>query len=102
MSSVYLVSICSLTQEPSGRCQKVFYGSTSPRSNATLQTLQNLGRFGSLCVVRICRCVKNRAVAVEDVCRRYGQLPTIVSVGKRQIDESPPVELLLILRYTVH
>ena len=52
----------------------------------------DLCRLRPFRVILIRRCVKNGAVAIENVGRRNRQLPAVVAIGERQVDERAAVD----------
>src|SRR6202035_252672 len=61
----------------------------------SLKNLHDFRRFRPLRVILIPRCENNRSVAIENISRRNRQLPAVIAVGERQIDERSPVYRLL-------
>src|SRR3984957_14201945 len=59
------------------------------------KNLHDFRRFRPLRVILIPRCENNRSVAIENISRRNRQLPAVIAVGERQIDERSPVYRLL-------
>src|SRR5580704_7059507 len=60
-----------------------------------IEDARNLARFRPLRVVLVRRRIEHRAVVIEDISCRNRQLPALISVGERQIDERPPVHNFL-------
>ena len=62
------------------------------------ESFQNFCWLGALGVIGVSGSIEDGLVSIHDECRRSGQLPAFISIGKRQIDERAAVNFLLILR----
>ena len=64
----------------------------------TGESFQNFCWLGALRVIGVSGSIEDGPVSIHDECRRSGQLPAFVSIGKRQIDERATINFLLIFR----
>ena len=65
------------------------------------EKIQNAARFRPLRVIFIRGSVKYSTVVIEDVGRRNRQLPTVVAIDEREIDEGALVDLFLFIGHAI-
>jgi hypothetical protein len=64
----------------------------------TGESFQNFCWLRALRVIGVSGSIEDGPVSIHDECRRSGQLPAFISIGKRQIDERATINFLLIFR----